>query len=80
MLAAVDELGYVPNGAARALVTRQTEAVALVVSESDERFFAEPFFASIVRGVSSELADDAVPAAAVHRAERAGPHAGSRAT
>ena len=56
VLAAVDELGYVPNGAARALVTRQTESVALVVSESDERFFAEPFFASIVRGVSTELA------------------------
>jgi DNA-binding LacI/PurR family transcriptional regulator len=56
VMAAVDELGYVPNGAARALVTRQTESVALVVSESDERFFAEPFFASIVRGVSTELA------------------------
>ena len=54
--AAIDELGYVPNRAARALVTRQTESVALVVSESDERFFAEPFFAAIVRGVSTELA------------------------
>ncbi len=53
---AVDELGYVPNRAARALVTRRTESVALVVSESDERFFAEPFFAAIVRGVSSGLA------------------------
>lgn len=52
----VDELGYVPNRAARSLVTRRTDAVALVVSESDERFFAEPFFASIVRGVSAELA------------------------
>jgi DNA-binding LacI/PurR family transcriptional regulator len=56
VLAAIDELGYVPNRAARALVTRQTESVALVVSESDERFFAEPFFAAIVRGVSNELA------------------------
>ncbi len=56
VLLAVDELGYVPNRAARALVTRQTESVALVVSESDERFFAEPFFAAIVRGVSAGLA------------------------
>ncbi|GAA3282250.1 LacI family DNA-binding transcriptional regulator [Dactylosporangium matsuzakiense] len=54
---AVDALGYVPNRAARALVTRRTDSVALVVSESEERVFGEPFFAGIVRGVSSHLAD-----------------------
>ncbi|WP_433057745.1 LacI family DNA-binding transcriptional regulator [Dactylosporangium sp. CS-033363] len=54
---AIDELGYVPNRAARALVTRRTDSVALVVSESEERVFGEPFFAGIVRGVSSHLAD-----------------------
>jgi DNA-binding LacI/PurR family transcriptional regulator len=59
VLRAVDELGYVPNRAARSLVTRQTDSVALVVSESEERFFAEPFFASIVRGVSRALSDTA---------------------
>ncbi len=53
---AIQELGYVPNRAARSLVTRLTDSVALVVSESDERFFGEPFFAQIVRGVSSALA------------------------
>jgi DNA-binding LacI/PurR family transcriptional regulator len=53
---AVDELGYVPNQAARALVTRRTESVALVVSEAEERFFGEPFFAAIVRGVGTALA------------------------
>ena len=42
---AIDELGYVPNRAARALVTRRTDSVALVVSESEERVFGEPFFA-----------------------------------
>jgi DNA-binding LacI/PurR family transcriptional regulator len=47
----------VPNRAARALVTRRTDSVALVVSESEERVFGEPFFAGIVRGVSSHLAD-----------------------
>jgi DNA-binding LacI/PurR family transcriptional regulator len=57
VLTAIDELGYVPNRAARSLVTRLTESVALVVSESDERFFGEPFFARIVRGVSSALAE-----------------------
>jgi DNA-binding LacI/PurR family transcriptional regulator len=54
---AIDELGYVPNRAARALVTRRTDSVALVVSESEERVFGEPFFAGIVRGVSSALSD-----------------------
>src|SRR6185369_16756009 len=34
-----------------------TESVALVVSESEERLFGEPFFAGIVRGISSELAE-----------------------
>ena len=46
VLAAIDELGYVPNRAARSLVTRRTDSVALVVSESEERFFGEPFFAA----------------------------------
>jgi DNA-binding LacI/PurR family transcriptional regulator len=54
---AIDELGYVPNRAARALVTQRTDSVALVVSESEERVFGEPFFASIVRGISAALAD-----------------------
>ena len=31
---AIEELGYVPNRAARALVTQRTDSVALVVSES----------------------------------------------
>ncbi|WP_328338668.1 LacI family DNA-binding transcriptional regulator [Micromonospora sp. NBC_00421] len=52
---AIAELGYVPNRAARALVTQRTDSVALVVSESGERVFTEPFFAGIVRGVSSGL-------------------------
>jgi DNA-binding LacI/PurR family transcriptional regulator len=54
---AIAELGYVPNRAARALVTQRTDSVALVVSESEERLFGEPFFAGIVRGISSGLAD-----------------------
>jgi DNA-binding LacI/PurR family transcriptional regulator len=53
---AIAELGYVPNRAARALVTQRTDSVALVVSESGERLFGEPFFAGIVRGISSGLA------------------------
>ena len=55
--AAIAELGYVPNRAARTLVTRRTESVALVVSESQERVFGEPFFAGVVRGISAALLD-----------------------
>lgn len=57
VLRAVDELGYVPNRAARSLVTRRTDAVALVVSEPEDRLFAEPFFAGVLRGISAALAD-----------------------
>ena len=57
VLSAIEELGYVPNRAARALVTRRNDCVALVVSESEDRVFAEPFFAGVVRGVSAEIAD-----------------------
>lgn len=53
--AAIAQLGFVPNRAARTLVTQRTDSVALVVSESEERFFAEPYFAAIVRGISSGL-------------------------
>jgi DNA-binding LacI/PurR family transcriptional regulator len=50
---AVTELGYVPNPAARSLVTRRTDTVALVISESEERIFGEPFFAGVIRGISA---------------------------
>jgi DNA-binding LacI/PurR family transcriptional regulator len=55
--AAVAELGYVPNRAARALAANRTDAVALVVPEPETRFFAEPYFSDIVRGVGAALAD-----------------------
>ncbi|MBC6462063.1 LacI family DNA-binding transcriptional regulator, partial [Actinomadura sp. HBU206391] len=57
VLQAISELGYVPNRAARSLVTRRTDTVALVISESEQRLFGEPFFAGIVRGISTALAD-----------------------
>jgi DNA-binding LacI/PurR family transcriptional regulator len=54
---AIEELGYVPNRAARALVTRRTDTVALVVSESELRVFDEPYFAGTIRGIGSALAE-----------------------
>ena len=53
--AAITELGYVPNRAARTLVTQRTDSMALVVSESQERVFGEPFFAGVLRGINATL-------------------------
>lgn len=53
---AIRELGYAPNRAARSLVTRRSDSIGLVVAESEERIFGEPFFASLIRGVSDALA------------------------
>ncbi len=41
---AIAATGYVPNHAARSLVTRRTDSVALVISEPDNREFPEPMF------------------------------------
>ncbi|WP_106177035.1 LacI family DNA-binding transcriptional regulator [Prauserella shujinwangii] len=56
VLAAADELGYSPNQAARSLVTRRTGAVALVLSEPEERVLDDPYFAAVIRAAFRELA------------------------
>jgi DNA-binding LacI/PurR family transcriptional regulator len=65
--AAVEQTGYVPNHAARALVTRRTNSVALVVSEGEHRafdasdtpfvgrIFTDPYFGRLVAGLFSAL-------------------------
>ena len=55
--AAVLSLGYVPNPAARSLVTRRTDSIAVVVPEPDDRVFSDPFFAGTLRGVNRVLED-----------------------
>jgi DNA-binding LacI/PurR family transcriptional regulator len=53
---AVADLGYVPNQAARTLVTRHTRLMALVIPETAHRVFSDDrFFPGIVRGVNREL-------------------------
>jgi DNA-binding LacI/PurR family transcriptional regulator len=54
---AVAQLGYVPNPAARSLVTGRTSTIALVVSEPESRLFSDRFFAAVVHGISSAVAD-----------------------
>lgn len=53
---AIADLGYAPNRAARSLVTRQADSIAVVIPESDARVFSEPFFAETLRGIATALA------------------------
>jgi DNA-binding LacI/PurR family transcriptional regulator len=53
---AISQLGYTPNRAARSLVTRRNDAIALYVSEPEARVFADPFFGATVRGVGAAAA------------------------
>src|SRR6187397_2451319 len=39
---AIQELGYVPNRAARSLVTRRSGSVAVVIAEPTPRLFTDP--------------------------------------
>ena len=55
---AVRELGYVPNRAARSLVTRRSDSVAVVIPEPTTQLFGDPFFPRVLRGVSETLADE----------------------
>jgi len=53
--AAVAELGYVPNRAARSLVTRRSGSVGVVITEPPGRLFSDPFFPRLLRGISGAL-------------------------
>ena len=55
--AAIARLGYIPNRAARSLVTRRTESIGLIVPEPDARVLSDPFFASVIRGMNIALKD-----------------------
>ena len=50
-------LSYVPNRAARTLVTKRTDSVAVVIAERETRLFADPVLAGMVAGIAEELAN-----------------------
>jgi DNA-binding LacI/PurR family transcriptional regulator len=53
---AVAELGYVPNPAARSLVTHRADSIALILPETTNRVFSDDqFFPGVIRGVSRQL-------------------------
>jgi DNA-binding LacI/PurR family transcriptional regulator len=53
--AAIEELGYVPNRAARTLVTRRTDSLAMIIPEPDAFFFADPYLTTMVTEVNRAL-------------------------
>lgn len=52
---AIARLGYIPNPAARSLVTRRTDSIGVVIPEPPGMLFGDPFFPRLLRGVSAEL-------------------------
>ena len=58
--AAVRQLGYVPNRAARSLVTRRSDSVAVVIPEPSAQVFGDPFFPRVLRGISDALAAESM--------------------
>lgn len=55
--AAVADLGYVPNRAARSLMTRRSDSIGVIVMEPTGRLFEDPFFGHLLAGISEGLAD-----------------------
>lgn len=49
---AIARLGYVPNRAARSLVRRRTQTIAMVIPERTAEFFADPYFAEVIQGAA----------------------------
>jgi DNA-binding LacI/PurR family transcriptional regulator len=52
---AVTQLGYIPNRAARSLVTRRSGSIAVVITEPTGRLFSDPFFPRLLRGISTTM-------------------------
>ena len=49
VLKAAEEIDYRPNALARAMITRRTQIIAVIVGDS-----GDPYFSTIVRGIEAE--------------------------
>jgi LacI family transcriptional regulator len=49
---AIAQLHYVPNRAARNLVSKRTQTIAMVIPERTAAFFADPYFAEVIQGAA----------------------------
>ena len=62
---AAQAISYVPNLAARSLVTGRSDSVAFLVEETEERMFSDPFFLGMLRSAQEAVAGGGA-AAGVH--------------
>ncbi|MHA6761385.1 LacI family DNA-binding transcriptional regulator [Streptacidiphilus sp. PAMC 29251] len=53
---AIAAVGYVPHGAARALASGRSSMVAVIVGESTDRLFSDPFYSRVLLGIMDGLA------------------------
>ena len=59
--AAIRKLGYVVNRAARSLVTQRAGSVAFLLSETQDRLFADPNFTTLLTACTTALGEHDVP-------------------
>jgi DNA-binding LacI/PurR family transcriptional regulator len=52
---AIEKLGYIPNPAARSLVTRRSDSIGVVIPEPTSFLFGDPFFPRLLRGIGAAL-------------------------
>ncbi|MED1787526.1 LacI family DNA-binding transcriptional regulator [Brevibacillus laterosporus] len=49
---AMEQLGYHPNYQARSLASKSSQTIGLVMPDSTDRIFQNPFFPEVIRGIS----------------------------
>lgn len=49
---AMEQLGYVPNAAAKSLVSQTTHTLGIILPRAAEELFVNPFFPEVLRGIS----------------------------
>jgi DNA-binding LacI/PurR family transcriptional regulator len=57
VLDAAQAISYVPNLAARSLVTGRSDSIAFLVEETEERMFSDPFFLGMLRSAQETVAE-----------------------
>jgi LacI family transcriptional regulator len=53
VLQVVEEMGYHPNAAARSLVNRRSQTLGVVIPETINTVFVDPFFPNVLRGLAN---------------------------
>jgi len=48
----IHQTGYQPHAAARSLVTRRTQIIGVIIPETVNRLFTEPFFLRLIQGIT----------------------------